>query len=168
MTRLFVYFLIGLAGCGGGGSGLLVSGNRDGGADAGHSLAGEVPLKHRPMAIACGASGVPDDNCMQDSDCASGGVCSCAGNTFAPQLHPSANTCVASNCRVDSDCGPGGYCSPTVSAGCGSFYGVQGYDCHTPADSCINDADCTPASGGYCAFAPEVGHWACYTGECAG
>lgn len=55
-----------------------------------------------------------------------------------------------------------------MSAGCGSFYGVQGYYCHTPADSCINDSDCDPSTGGYCAFAPEIGYWACNHGECAG
>lgn len=86
MTRLIVCVVLAFAGCGGGGL-------HSGGGDGGHSLAGEVPLKHRPTAVACTASGSPtNDNCMQDTDCASGGVCSCWGNTFAPQLHPSANS----------------------------------------------------------------------------
>jgi hypothetical protein len=78
---------------------------------------------------------------------------------------------VPGNCRVDADCGPGGYCSPTVDSGCGSFYGVQGYYCHTPADECVNDRDCpgygTPEAP-YCAYSTTVGHWVCGTGHCAG
>jgi hypothetical protein len=48
---------------------------------------------------------------------------------------------------VDSDCASG-YCSPSVGS-LGTFYGIQGYYCHTPKDTCSNDSDC--GGGGYCA-----------------
>jgi len=105
------------------------------------------------------------DECNSDQDCGSTGVCSC-GQTRGFAGATLGNVCVPSNCRVDADCGPGGFCSPTVSSSCGSFYGVQGYYCHTAADQCRNDTDCS--SGAYCAFSPTTGFWICATGRCAG
>jgi hypothetical protein len=130
----------------------------------------------RPQAVACvstpGASvdGGSLDQCLVDSECADGGVCSCQGNSFGYAHESIGNSCVAANCREDSDCGPGGACSPTVDQGCGPFYGVVGYFCHTCADQCENDSDCESDGGpaGYCAYEPTVGYWACGYGFCAG
>jgi len=143
--------------------------------EGGPPTAGEVPLQHRPQAIACAAhsgGGVPcsmdaecntdtpgvtpnhclqgrcsPDECTADADCAGGAVCSCDGATRGYAGASTGNVCVTSGCRVDADCGAGGYCSPTVSSACGSFYGVQGYYCHRAGDACMNDSDC-PATGG--------------------
>src|ERR1700678_1093047 len=115
---------------------------------------------HRPQPVACVATpgvsvdGGSLDQCLMDSDCADGGVCSCEGNTFGYGHQSVANSCVSANCREDSDCGPGGVCSPPVSSSCGPFYGVVGYSCHTCADQCENDSDCESDGGpapGYCA-----------------
>jgi hypothetical protein len=139
------------------------------------------PTKHRPVPVACAPSrdaGVPDggcglpgvcaDECLVDAEC-DGGVCSCAGNTFG-YAKSTANLCVPAGCRVDADC-PDGYCSPTVGAG--NFYGIQGYECHSCADSCVNDGDCGATNPGelgqpYCAYSAQVGHWACGTFSPAG
>jgi hypothetical protein len=104
------------------------------------------------------------DECNSDQDCANGGVCSC-GLTKGFGGASQGNICIPANCRVDSDCGPNGYCSPTVNDGCGAFYGVQGYYCHTPQDQCHNDSDC---GTGYCAYSTQGGMWVCATGLCAG
>jgi hypothetical protein len=98
-------------------------------------------------------------------------VCSCEGQTFGYAHQSQGNTCISSNCHTDADCGAGFFCSPTVDASCGSFYGVQGFYCHTCQDTCVNDSDCAAGAGspaGYCAFDPSVGHWACGYGACAG
>ena len=142
--------------------------------------------KRRSQAAACPATPAPDaalpafgggnldggspDLCITDSDCADGGVCSCKGATRAYAGASNGNACIPGNCRVDSDCVPGGACSPTVNPNCGGFYGIQGYYCHTCADQCLNDADCTSDSGpnGYCAYDPSIGYWACGYGFCAG
>jgi hypothetical protein len=158
-----------------------------------------TPDQHRPQALACTPNpgtgvacttdaecasvtpnAVPDhcfhgscspDQCTSDSDCASGTLCSCAGATRGYAGQSPGNVCIPADCRVDSDCGPGGYCSPTVSSGCGSFYGVQGYYCHRAGDACMNDEDCGGDGGmgtPYCAFDPSVGQWACGNSFCAG
>jgi hypothetical protein len=146
------------------------------------STPAEKPVNHRLQATVC-ASTPPDagfspdggstDQCLADSDCAEAGVCSCRGNSFGYAHVSAGNSCVQSNCRVDSDCGQGGSCSPTISATCGPFYGIVGYYCHTPRDTCESDSDCGGGSGagepaGYCAFDPTLGYWACGHGFCAG
>ena len=80
--------------------------------------------------------------------------------------------CVANNCKVDSDCGCG-YCSPSVDPTCTPAgdvdWGVFGYCCHTPQDTCVNDTDCgtsTTNVQGFCAYSPEIGHWACSYTPC--
>jgi hypothetical protein len=132
---------------------------------------GEVPLDHRPVPVGCDG-GIPDggSECWQDADCddagfGAPGLCSCAPNT-RHGFSASANICIPNDCRVDADCACG-YCSPTVNPNCGSFYGVQGYYCHTPQDCCVNDSDCD-GGGGYCAYHTEVGYWTCGYGHCAG
>jgi hypothetical protein len=103
--------------------------------------------------------------CTADTDCSGRDVCSCKGMTRGFGGSSFNNQCVHSNCQSDADCATG-FCSPTVSADCGPFYGVQGYYCHTCDDACTNDADCPP--NGYCAYQPSVGHWACGYARCAG
>src|SRR5581483_2271997 len=88
--------------------------------------------------IAC----VPEcsyDVCRTDTDCATGGPCACR----ASSTDSTPNVCVPGNCLVDSDCGPSGFCSPSGLIGtCGI-----GYYCHTPNDSCVDDADCASNEG---------------------
>jgi hypothetical protein len=110
------------------------------------------------------------DTCTSDAGCPSGTLCDCRDQWHYGTNGP--NQCLPSNCRVDADCGPGGYCSPTFSD-CGAYSGVTGWFCHTAADTCTNDSDCSGVDGGlfgtpYCAYRPEVGHWACSTSQCAG
>jgi hypothetical protein len=106
------------------------------------------------------------DECNADEDCGASGVCSCNGSTTGWAGRSVGNVCLPSNCRVDSDCPGGHLCSPTVSSFCGSFYGIQGYYCHTPADQCRNDSDCP--KGAYCAYSTDLAQWICSTGFCAG
>lgn len=106
------------------------------------------------------------DECNADDDCGATGVCSCNGTTTGWAGGNLGNVCLPSDCRVDSDCPGGSLCSPTVSSDCGSFYGIEGYYCHTPADQCRNDSDCP--KGAYCAYSTTVAHWICSTGFCAG
>ncbi|MBK8171620.1 MAG: hypothetical protein IPK60_14905 [Sandaracinaceae bacterium] len=102
------------------------------------------------------------DECFADTDCPAMNICSCDGASRS-----GANICVVGNCQTDSDCGTG-FCSPTLGS-CGHYLGPVGWYCHTCADTCINDSDCSgDAGGGYCAFDPIVGHWGCQTAECVG
>jgi hypothetical protein len=121
------------------------------------------------------------DECAGDSDCAAPAPCECR----ASAMSTAPNTCVReSNCRVDADCGPGGFCSPSVVAGlcdcpstdlcdattmctadgmkvpcaCGDACG-HGYFCHTPHDTCLDDADC--ADQGTCNYDRLKNNWAC-------
>jgi hypothetical protein len=110
------------------------------------------------------------DACFTDSDCpapagpASGPVVCACENGFRSDN----NVCIQGNCQVDADCDAKGlhWCSPTLGS-CGNYTGFQGYYCHTPEDQCLDDADCS-ANGGYCAYEPTVGHWACSTQQCVG
>jgi hypothetical protein len=137
----------------------------DGGAITCTSSSNSCPSCANGLASRCLNGECFCDECNSDQDCPGGGVCSC-GLTRGYAGVSQGNVCVPANCRVDSDCGQGGYCSPTVSSGCGAFYGVQGYYCHTPQDQCLNDADC--GGSAYCAYSPQAGIWACATGLCAG
>jgi hypothetical protein len=117
------------------------------------------------------------DECFADSDCAAGTPCLCRGDATAA----AANVCVpGGNCRVDADCGAGGYCSRSQPDACITCYfpgtcdpdaGTgpaacpaghacgSAYFCHTPMDTCTDDADCAaPAS---CSYDLGAGHWAC-------
>jgi hypothetical protein len=90
------------------------------------------------------------DTCQSDVDCG-GRACACrtSGSDSA------ANACAPGNCAVDADCGPGGYCSPSGLLGtCGI-----GYYCHTPGDTCLDDADCANNQG--CSFDTHALAWAC-------
>jgi hypothetical protein len=106
------------------------------------------------------------DQCLQDSECATGGVCSCQGQTRGWAARSPGNICVMANCRTDADCTDTHACSPSVAFEGGPFYGVQGYFCHTKKDLCRQDSDC-PASQ-FCAFEPQAGAWACSGHRIAG
>ena len=112
------------------------------------------------------------DHCFKDADCSGAhAVCYCreSKSVYPHQCLPSGN------CRVDSDCAGGkGFCSPTYGS-CGYYDGLQGYFCHTPADECVDDDECTKKSKdskevipGTCRYEESVGHWRCGYGECAG
>lgn len=99
------------------------------------------------------------DTCFSDGDCATDEVCLC------DTQNGGGNACVPADCHVDADCGASQGCSPTFGS-CGHYSGFVGYRCHTAADTCTVDADCT--APGYCAYDELSGHWACSTSECAG
>jgi len=92
------------------------------------------------------------DACRTDADCDPGEVCYCAVSTWARCLF-------FGNCQIDADCGPGGYCSPSGSEDCGGHRSIDGYYCHTPHDTCIDNADCTGTD--YCNFNVYNDRWEC-------
>jgi hypothetical protein len=108
------------------------------------------------------------DSCNADRDCpGANGVCECGiGATAVLGGAPTrtAHLCATGNCRIDADCGDGGFCSrsydPTDVA-CGST--LEGYFCHTAADSCIDDSDCAVDGGTTmaCKYSSALGHWVC-------
>lgn len=111
------------------------------------------------------------DECAVDAECGGQSLCECEGG-----FRSDNNVCLAQNgCHVDADCGPAGqgWCSPSLGS-CGHYGKYESYQCHTPADECVDDADCVDAGpssfGGqpYCTFDAAVGHWKCSTSECAG
>jgi hypothetical protein len=89
------------------------------------------------------------DTCQADSDCRDAGPCACNPSLSIGYM------CTAGNCYVDSDCGDGGFCSPSFDP-CEPR--IDGYFCHTPNDTCIDDADCP---GGPCAYVMTDSVWAC-------
>ena len=109
----------------------------------------------------------PDD-CLSDSDCPNNQACSCSPATRG-YAGSTANRCIPGNCKTDADCAPGSYCSPSDDEG-GPFYGTHGYYCHSCADACTDDTDCSNTCFGtpWCAYDTTVGHWACGTGCAAG
>jgi len=100
------------------------------------------------------------DTCASDSDCPDNGVCACRSSS----TDTSANTCYAGNCRIDADCGPGGFCSPSLVDPFPCENCWPGYFCHTPMDSCLDDADCDDPNGPAkrCVFDAKGSRlWAC-------
>ena len=98
------------------------------------------------------------DACQSDGECVGGQACICSSN---------GNYCGAGTCQSDATCGGRG-CSPTLSFSCGNYGGVQGYFCHTPADTCVDDADCSEGGAGFCGYEPASSHWSCSYSACAG
>ena len=98
------------------------------------------------------------DECSQDSDCGSVGICSCRlKSAFG------VNVCHQGNCVVDGDCGVAGYCSPSALLFPNCMMGISpgsvGYFCHTPQDGCTDDEDCGESST--CLFKVESMRWSC-------
>lgn len=92
------------------------------------------------------------DQCFTDDDCDKGRVCYCTPRDAARCLS-------VGNCQVDADCGPGGYCSPSMGSDCSGYHTIDGYHCRTPADTCVDDSDCTGSD--YCNFEPYKNLWEC-------
>ena len=108
------------------------------------------------------------DACVVAADCGPGKSCSCRTKVLDAR---GSNLCIDSNCDVDADCGSTttGYCSPTFDTVCGPFDGVIGWYCHTPKDTCVDDAECTAGGKiGYCAFVKAKAHWECAYAVCTG
>jgi hypothetical protein len=99
------------------------------------------------------------DECFVDSDCGPRVPCDCRD----PNIYGNPNVCLsASNCAVDSDCPPPAFCSLSELPP-GQTPNI-GYFCHTPNDTCIDDADC-PSNGALipdCGFDPTSGIWLCF------
>lgn len=112
------------------------------------------------------------DACISDGDCtgmdggaaAHSGICACESAFRADN-----NICIfEGNCRTDADCG-GEYCSPTWPFGSCTLDGtISGYYCHTAADECTDDQDCTSSGSAGCAYSTLKGHWACGLITCLG
>lgn len=94
------------------------------------------------------------DQCATDENCTAGKVCFCTSTSAARCLS-------VGNCRTDADCGTGpyAYCSASMGMDCGGIHSVDGYHCHTPQDSCIDNSDCT--GNQYCDFNDYEGRWKC-------
>ena len=103
------------------------------------------------------------DECLTDDDCAGEDVCVCSSPNGGSAV-ANRNSCVRGNCRVDGDCGASGYCIP--SAG---LCGINGFYCHTAADTCVDPAiDCGPSCGSGCAYFSDKGAFACSSIVCGG
>jgi hypothetical protein len=116
-----------------------------------------VPAPDAPVNCLCSY-----DTCFKDSDCLTTGPCDCLSGTRTT----AANRCLPGNCRVDADCGPGRYCSPTRHTVTLYFDKQvwQGYYCHTAADACVNDSDCSQdwLYGAHCAYDTLESAWNCF------
>jgi hypothetical protein len=126
---------------------------------------GGVPAMHRPRAVSCGAAS--GGQCTMDSDCPGGAVCQCSGTGLS--LSVQTNLCVSAACRVDADCDDAGtgFCSPSPSPDC---TGEDSYYCHTSADQCESDSDCTDSPDSQtamrCLYMSGPMHWACSAVSC--
>jgi hypothetical protein len=106
------------------------------------------------------------DECATDADCGTARVCACRN----PASY-GANTCEHGDCRVDADCGPGSYCSPsgvTANQACLSSLGPGsiGYFCHTPQDTCVDDADCPQMPDTQICVFDGTKRWTCQPEMC--
>jgi hypothetical protein len=115
------------------------------------------------MAGVLGAGNVCSyDACAKDTDCGSADICDCRNSAAS-----GANLCFHGNCR-----GAGAFCSPsatdlTFNCRMGVDPGAYGFFCHTPADECVDDADCGGSALEHrCLFGVSVGHWACVATQC--
>lgn len=94
--------------------------------------------------------------CEQDSDCADGQFCRCAGEGLGP-----TSACIPSECNVDADCGDG-LCGVYIGT-CSD--GANDAHCTTPDDTCKADAEC---DGQPCVFEDfnDPKAWNCSTSVC--
>jgi hypothetical protein len=94
------------------------------------------------------------DECATDGDCNAGKVCYCTSTTAA--------RCFSlGNCQVDADCANTGnsYCSPSMGFDCGGYRSIDSFYCHTAADTCQDDQDCSGTN--YCNYDVYNGNWKC-------
>jgi len=107
----------------------------------------------------CSSDGVECtyDECFVDEDCQPGALCDCAGG------RDTSHRCLPVECRSDRDCTGGMGCSPSPAVECP--VPVVGYYCHTAADECAVDGDCSGPLA-YCAFNPSSRAWVCATQTC--
>jgi hypothetical protein len=111
----------------------------------------------------CRSGACTVDECLIDDDCGAGGVCVCSSPSGGSAVQ-NRNYCVHGNCRVDSDCGANGYCSPSVG-----LCSVEGFFCHTPADTCIDGSlDCGASCLNSCHYFREKASFACLAFVCGG
>ena len=80
-------------------------------------------------------------NCLADSDCEAGNVCSCGGGT---------GTCVPAGCTSDAGCAGGACLQITVLPADACESPVTTFACTTAEDICDDDADCGGAPGIAC------------------
>jgi hypothetical protein len=91
-------------------------------------------------------------------------VCGCAADYYGGNINDHPNICVPAACHTDADCGAAGFCSPTRGY-CGRF---ESFNCHTPADTCVDwDNDCH-GCGVSCVFDGDAGSFGCGGVFCAG
>lgn len=103
-----------------------------------------------------GGEGCSYDECFGDEDCPAGAVCDCAGGR-------DNHRCLPGECITDDDCAEGLWCSPSTSLECP--VGVVGFYCHTAADECVADGDCSDPSE-FCAFDGARRAWVCTAQLC--
>lgn len=103
-----------------------------------------------------GGEGCSYDECFGDEDCPAGAVCDCAGGR-------DNHRCLPGECTTDDDCAEGLWCSPSTSLECP--VGVVGFYCHTAADECVADGDCSDPSE-FCAFDGARRAWVCTAQLC--
>jgi len=165
---------------------------------SGHGPPSSPPAGSRPSAATCPRTGVPPapdaapllscntdadcmvdaantgphcvehacgvDQCLADSECPSNQLCVCA-TMAGVGLAARYSECVPAACRTDADCGAGNYCVASRGT-CGS---VEGYNCTSNRDTCVDPAkDCTACGGNICVYEPVVGHFVCGTASCNG
>lgn len=94
------------------------------------------------------------DQCDTDANCDPGKVCYCSASDSARCLS-------VGNCQTDVDCATGAYryCSPAMGSDCSGHHSVDSFKCHTAADSCMDDSDCS--NDQYCNFDIYEGRWVC-------
>jgi len=97
--------------------------------------------------------------CKDDSDCASGELCSCEDGYLSDvSRQPLAfGVCKPTSCRDDEACGPGLLCISPMQAACGTPR-PGAYQCQTADDECGGPADCPPAKS-LCMYRAE--HFVC-------
>ena len=100
---------------------------------------------HRRKAVTCSGTpgAVTGGHCWRDGDCSTGSICLC---------NPPAaggGQCTPAGCATESDCPAGQGCIATVRANNGNTCAPAGlitYDCQTPDDTCLTNADCGDTS----------------------
>jgi hypothetical protein len=118
------------------------------------SLAGRVPVNHRPSGAACPTSrgggdgadpacnyGDAGPGCTTDSDCTAGENGRCLAYSFPPGACATPG-CSYDDCESDSDCPSGQACDCRVNGG------DTAPNVCAAGGNCKTDSDCGP--GGYC------------------